>query len=83
MIAGAKPGYLAEVRDCGSGDVGANARLITAAPELLAALVELRDLYTELTGLPAAAANAAIAKAVQPNARVKPARCRIRKPQSA
>lgn len=38
VIAGAKPGYLAEVRDCGSGDVGANARLIAAAPELLAAL---------------------------------------------
>jgi hypothetical protein len=35
MIAGAKPGYLAEVRDCGSGDVSANARLIAAAPELL------------------------------------------------
>lgn len=35
MIAGAKPGYLAEVRDCGSGDVKANARLIAAAPELL------------------------------------------------
>lgn len=35
MIAGAKPGYLAEVRDCGSGDVHANARLIAAAPELL------------------------------------------------
>ena len=42
-------GYLAEVRDCGSGDVGANARLIAAAPELLAALVELRDWYTEHT----------------------------------
>lgn len=38
MIAGGKPGYLAEVRDCGSGDVCANARLIAAAPELLAAL---------------------------------------------
>ena len=38
MIAGAKPGYLAEVRDCGSGDVKANARLISAAPDLLAAL---------------------------------------------
>jgi len=38
MIAGAKPGYLAEVRDCGSGDVSANARLIAAAPDLLAAL---------------------------------------------
>lgn len=38
MIVGAIPGYLAEVRDCGSGDVAANARLISAAPELLAAL---------------------------------------------
>ena len=38
MIAGAKPGYLAEVRDCGSGDVQANARLIAAAPDLLDAL---------------------------------------------
>lgn len=70
VIAGSKPGYLAEVRDCGSGDVGANARLIAAAPELLAALVELRDWYTEHTGLPAVAANAVIAKAVQPNAKV-------------
>lgn len=34
MIAGAKPGYLAEVRDCGSGDVSANARLIAAASEM-------------------------------------------------
>lgn len=67
VIAGSKPGYLAEVRDCGSGDVGANARLIAAAPELLAALVELRDWYTEHTGLPAVAANAAIAKAVGHN----------------
>lgn len=38
MISGAIPGYLAEVRDCGSGDVAANARLIAAAPELLEAL---------------------------------------------
>ena len=38
MIAGARPGYLAEVRDCGSGDVSANARLIAAAPDLLEAL---------------------------------------------
>lgn len=38
MIAGAKPGYLAEVRDCGSGCAKANARLIAAAPELLEAL---------------------------------------------
>lgn len=34
MIAGAKPGYLAEVRDCGSGCVEANARLIAAAPTM-------------------------------------------------
>jgi hypothetical protein len=38
MISGALPGYLAEVRDCGSGDVAANARLIAAAPDLLEAL---------------------------------------------
>ncbi|MHB1407975.1 MAG: hypothetical protein ACYCXC_00025 [Acidovorax defluvii] len=38
IAAGTKHGYLAEVRDCGSGDVQANARLIAAAPELLAAL---------------------------------------------
>jgi len=38
MIAGGKPGYLAEVRDCGSGDVRANARLIAAAPDMLKAL---------------------------------------------
>lgn len=35
MIAGGKPGYLAEVRDCGSGCVVANAQLITASPDLL------------------------------------------------
>ena len=40
MIAGEKPGYLAEVRDCGSGCVKSNARLIAAAPELLEALEE-------------------------------------------
>ena len=33
MISGAKPGYLAEVRDCGSGDVAANAKLIAAVPD--------------------------------------------------
>lgn len=38
MIAGSKPGYLAEVRDCGSGDVKANAQLIASAPDLLEAL---------------------------------------------
>ncbi len=47
MIAGTKPGYLAEVRDCGSGDVQANARLIAAAPDLLAAL---QALVAELDG---------------------------------
>lgn len=38
LISGARPGYLAEIRDCGSGDVVANARLIAAAPDMLAAL---------------------------------------------
>ena len=38
MISGSKPGYLAEVRDCGSGDVVANAHLIAAAPDMLEAL---------------------------------------------
>jgi len=38
LIAGAKPGYLAEVRDCGSGDVAANGALIAAAPKLLGLL---------------------------------------------
>lgn len=45
MIAGSKPGYLAEVRDCGSGDVRANARLIAAAPDLLAALEAAADYF--------------------------------------
>ena len=47
MIAGAKPGYLAEVRDCGSGDVRANAHLIAAAPDLYAALDDLLASYAE------------------------------------
>ena len=47
MIAGAKPGYLAEVRDCGSGDVRANAHLIAAAPDLYAALDDLLAAYAE------------------------------------
>ena len=63
MIAGATPGYLAEVRDCGSGGLKANIALILAAPDLLAALIDLRDWYEDFTGLPAAAANAAIRKA--------------------
>lgn len=41
----------------------ANARLIAAAPDLLEALIELRNFYIEMTGLPPVAANAAIAKA--------------------
>lgn len=43
MIAGATPGYFAEVRDCGSGDIQANARLIAAAPELLELLVQSQE----------------------------------------
>lgn len=74
MIAGATPGYLAEVRDCGSGDVGANARLIAAAPELLAALVEAVDLIETISpmeGDTLRRARAAIAKAVGHNAQAK------------
>ena len=69
MIAGAKPGYLAEVRDCGSGDVCANARLIAAAPDMLAALEQclnfIENTESEL-GIDLSsgfAARAAIAKA--------------------
>ena len=60
MIAGGLPGYLAEVRDCGSGDVAANARLIAAAPELLAACLEVAQGYTTRGS---EMARAAIAKA--------------------
>ena len=65
LIAGAKPGYLAEVRDCGSGDVHANGRLISAAPDLLEALQLVVD-TAENGGWPSAAlvvAKGAIAKA--------------------
>lgn len=57
-------GYFAEVRRFTSDNeqVEANARLIAAAPDLLEALLELADWYKEHTGLPPAAANAAIAK---------------------
>lgn len=71
MIEGAIPGYLAEVRDCGSGDVAANARLIAAAPELLAALTDAVDLIETLSlieGYTLRNARAAIHKAVGPNA---------------
>ena len=42
----------------------ANANLISAAPDMLTALIELRDYYKDMTGLPAAKANAAINKAL-------------------
>lgn len=65
MISGKKPGYLAGVRDCGSGDVNANALLIAAAPDLLEALQLVVD-TAENGGWPSAAlviAKATIAKA--------------------
>ena len=64
MIAGANPGYLAEVRDCGSGDVCANARLIAAAPELLEALLAVVRVADRAT-VEFDMARAAIAKATQ------------------
>lgn len=66
MIKGAVPGYLAEVRDCGSGDVSANARLIAAAPDLLdalAAALNLIDLVVPFEGDVTRKARAALAKA--------------------
>jgi hypothetical protein len=70
MIAGGKPGYLAEVRDCGSGDVGANARLIAAAPDLLEALQWAIDQLPDDLDLDhreaMATARAAIARATGP-----------------
>ena len=64
MIAGGKPGYLAEVRDCGSGCVVANARLIAAAPDLL----DVAEMVLALATIDTSpelikAATAAIAKA--------------------
>ena len=60
LIAGAMPGYLAEVRDCGRGDVAANARLIAASPDLLEALQYAIKQVPELANVPGIAA--AIAK---------------------
>lgn len=51
-------------RDDPVAERDANAHLISAAPELLTALIELRDWYAEHTKLPACNANAAIAKAI-------------------
>lgn len=63
MIAGAKPGYLAEVRDCGSGDVRANTHLIAAAPDLYAAL-KMAQLWLDVDGrFDMQGINAALAKA--------------------
>ena len=66
MIAGSRPGYLAEVRDCGSGLQEANAKLIAAAPELLEALDLMVSTATD-GGWPTASiviARAAIVKAI-------------------
>lgn len=41
MIAGGLPGYVAEVRDCGSGDVKANAALIVRAVNTLDEVVDV------------------------------------------
>lgn len=69
LIAGSKPGYLAEVRDCGSGDVRANARLIAAAPELLKAAEDFVQWFEcgRIGGRPSAELYdaAAIAKAIK------------------
>ena len=56
MIAGGRPGYLAEIRDCGSGDVRANARLVAAAPDLLQALQRAISHAPDLATVPGIAA---------------------------
>lgn len=67
LIAGATPGYLAEVRDCGSGDVAANARRIVQCvnshDDLLAALQMICDSGVALAEPIEKAMTAAIAKA--------------------
>lgn len=47
MIAGEKSGYLAEARDCGTGEVEANAKLIASSPDLLEALELVISTYEE------------------------------------
>lgn len=63
MIAGGTPGYLAEVRDCGSGDVEANANLVAAAPDLLAALLYVQQAVEGGQDFGMSTINAAIRKA--------------------
>lgn len=48
MIAGAEPGYLAEVRDLGRGQCEANARLIAVAPDLYKRLLESTDMLERI-----------------------------------
>ena len=66
IIAGAKPGYLAEVGDCGGGCAKANARLIAAAPELLEALEYAIHQIPELASVPGVKAAITKAKESQP-----------------
>lgn len=67
------------IADIHGADQADNARLISAAPELLASLIEMRDLFDTMCGLgfspaesrdgsPKANADAAIAKATQVHA---------------
>jgi hypothetical protein len=49
MISGAKPGYLAEVRDCGSGNVEANARRIVQCVNAHDGLVEALHIIASTT----------------------------------
>lgn len=52
MIAGGLPGYLAEVRDCGSGNVSGNARFIAASRQLVPAMADrIKALEAQLADL--------------------------------